>query len=111
MKTATVTNQPKDRLVVRIDAALKQQALAASQLESTDMTSLVIRGLIREISEIQQRHNAIPMGKEDFQSFLALVEEVRPLSPTLERAAERRRQKGFNFELRNTGQEAQPQDL
>lgn len=97
MTATNSTPRQKERLEVRLDAGLKQLALDASALDNTDLTTLVTRGLKREIEDIQQRHRVIPLSAEAFERFKSLVEMTRPMSPSLKRAAESLEHEGFDF--------------
>lgn len=87
-------------LDVSVDMELWARAVAAAKLEEIDLATLVTRGLSREISETEYRYRTILLSPDDYERFMSLVEEIRPLSPTLERAARDRLENGFDFGIK-----------
>ena len=76
-----------DRLALRVRRADKATILRAAQLAETDLTTFVLRAVLREAQSVIDQHERMALSKRDSLLVMKLLENPPPANAKLRKAA------------------------
>lgn len=85
MPLATVAEN--DRLVLRVCRADKATILRAAQLAQTDMTTFILRTVLREAQSVIEEHERVKLTGRDSRRVMRLLETSPAPNAKLRKAA------------------------
>ena len=90
-KQKKVTTRNKDRMNFRLDPEIKGRVAHAAAITGQGLTDFAVSALCERADEVLGRHESLLLTSEDYQFFLAALDEERETSERSRAAAERYR--------------------
>ena len=90
-KWKTVKTQNRDRMNFRLDPEIKERVARAAAITGQGLTDFAVSALSEKADEVLGRHESLLLTSEDYQFFLATLDEEHAPSERSRAVAERYR--------------------
>ena len=90
-KQEKIATRNKDRMNFRLDPEIKERVARAAAIMGQELTDFAVSALSEKADEVLGRHESLLLTSEDYQFFLAALDEDRETSERSRAAAKRYR--------------------